>query len=211
MTGRINLSIEGCERVMSVLSVYVDPEKVLDTFDEVMTKCFNGMANDLRDAAPYKTGNYRRSIRWDGGKGYWQVGTDSRLAQWLEFGTGIRGEFPTKMYKIAPRYKKALRFQSELGFSATLAGIRGRISGQTTFKSARGPTVTRWITRKSKTHTDVFAKWVMHPGIRPFPHFRPVFIRWQPIIKQELLRALKALLAKTMTAGFYERVVEPSE
>jgi hypothetical protein len=168
-----------------------------------MTPTIEEMTARLRERAPYKTGTYRRTIMWERDASGWTAGTESALGKWLEFGTGIKGEVPTKMYEIKPRYKKALRWQRDItSIVAFYPWFRGRVGVQhivqTNFvRSSGAKTLSWWTSKKSKTQTDVFAQRVMHPGIKAMPHFRPTFEEFKPIIHDRLAAMFRALVARS--------------
>lgn len=60
---------------------------------------------------PVDTGNLKRSIVIQASPGRYVIGPNGvPYASYVEFGTGIRGEFPTAPFEIRPRNAKALRF-----------------------------------------------------------------------------------------------------
>lgn len=64
--------------------------------------------------APVKTGRLRSSIRMWVEPLRVTVGPDPRIADYgsyVEYGTGVRGEFPGQVYEIRPKTASALRFK----------------------------------------------------------------------------------------------------
>jgi len=183
------LEVQGLQEVIDMVRPFADDATINAKTEEVMTPTIEAMTARLRERAPYKTGTYRRSIMWEKDANGWTSGTESPIGPWLEFGTGIRGEYPGDFYEIRPRYKKALRWREELSELAIFYGLRGRVSVQHKDLS--------WSSKSSKTHTDVFAKLVRHPGIRSRPHFRPTFEEFAPIIHDRLYQGFVSLLSSS--------------
>jgi hypothetical protein len=195
----IVLNVEGLQEAIEMVKPFADRDEIMRRVEGVMTPSIEEMTARLREVAPYKTGTYRRSIMWEKDESGWTAGTESPIGQWLEFGTGIRGEYPTKVYTIAPRYKKALRWQEEVSAMAVFIGLRGRVGVQHIRTRSNpwtgGVDVVKWWTSKSsKTQNDVFARVVRHPGIKSRPHFRPTLEEFAPIIHGRLFTAFKDLL-----------------
>jgi hypothetical protein len=199
MSMNIVLNVDGLQECIDMVKPFADEPEIKRRTEEVMTPTIEEMTARLRERAPYKTGTYRRSIMWEKDEFGWTAGTESPVGVWLEFGTGIRGEFPTDYYIIRPRYKKALRWQEDVSSMAVFFGYRGRVGVQT-IRVVPNPWTggsdrySFWTSKSSKTKNDVFAKLVRHPGIRSRPHFRPTFEEYGPIIHARLFTMFKKLI-----------------
>ncbi len=189
MSMNITLEVDGLQDCIDMVRPFTSPEVINEKTEQVMTPTIEEMTGRLRERAPYKTGTYRRSIMWERDATGWTAGTESQLGPWLEFGTGIRGEFPTKIYEIRPKYKKALRWKRELTPLEVFLGLRGRLGVQHKELS--------WGSKSSKTHSDVFAQVVRHPGMKSSPHFRPTLEEYTPIFHDRL----SAMFASLIDAG----------
>ena len=175
----VEMKCEGLDEAMSITAGLCNPADVEAALEGTITVTIMEMTSEIQEKAPSKTGGYRRTIQWSKLKDAltWMIGSPLPLAEWLERGTGLYGP-KGESYEIVPVRKKFLKWRAEGG---------GYVSGQ---HRADGS----WFSKKSKDFHDVFRKKVIHPGIKPMPHFEPVLEKYSPIITERVIDGLTNLV-----------------
>lgn len=79
---------------------------------ELLDEAGEQIAARMRELAPVRSGALKGSIRVIREPGRVQIGpVGVEYASFVEYGTGIRGEFPTKVYEIRPKQGELLTFK----------------------------------------------------------------------------------------------------
>ena len=140
------------------------------------------------------------------GKMVGEVTTNSKVLWFLEYGTGLYTEAADgkrAKYKIAPKFKKALAFQSAGGSFQAARGADGQVmrnaKGAMLFKTKAGNVGLPRYRRGADGVLDApnlgkFAvrKYVMHPGIKPVRMVRNNLARMEQAFDERLQAALNA-------------------
>ncbi len=135
-----------------------------------------------------------------------EVTTNSKIMHFLEYGTGLYTEAPDgkrAKYKIAPKFKKALAFQSAGGSFQAARGADGQVmrnaKGAMLFKTKAGNVGLPRYRRGAGGVLDApnlgkFAvvNYVMHPGIKPVRMVRNNLTRMEQAYDEHLQAALDA-------------------